>query len=235
MSFLNSNAGALTVVFSGIVALATVVYAILTWRLTSETARLRKAQTEPSLHIWVEPSPEWINIIFLYVANVGAGLATNIHFRFDHDSGSTGARLLVEDFTKSQFLTRGLQQLGPGQQLRSANSSFVGSFDEKIRAVINVAVTYEGPSGRRHNARYVLDFSEFEGMHQFGRPPLSEIAESVKKIQTDLGHLSTGFHKLRVDTYDAADREAERLEWERAVAERRQRDEIPGLTPPDSA
>jgi hypothetical protein len=33
----------LTVIFSGVVASATVVYAILTWKLVSETRRMREA------------------------------------------------------------------------------------------------------------------------------------------------------------------------------------------------
>lgn len=44
--FLNDNSGAFTVIFAFIVAIATVIYVILTWRLISETRRLREAQTE---------------------------------------------------------------------------------------------------------------------------------------------------------------------------------------------
>ena len=35
--------------FSGIVAISTVVYAFLTWQLVSETRKMRKVQTEPSV------------------------------------------------------------------------------------------------------------------------------------------------------------------------------------------
>jgi hypothetical protein len=44
--FLNDNSGAFTVIFAFIVVIATVIYAVLTWRLISETRRLREAQTE---------------------------------------------------------------------------------------------------------------------------------------------------------------------------------------------
>jgi len=46
IDFLNDNSGAFTVIFAFIVALAPVIFAILTWRLVSETRRLRKTQTE---------------------------------------------------------------------------------------------------------------------------------------------------------------------------------------------
>jgi len=39
--FLEQNSSAFTVLFTAIVAIATVVYAILTWKLTAELTKLR--------------------------------------------------------------------------------------------------------------------------------------------------------------------------------------------------
>ena len=55
LNFLNQNGGTLTVIFSFIVAISTVVYAILTWKLTSETTKMREAQTTPNVLVTVEP------------------------------------------------------------------------------------------------------------------------------------------------------------------------------------
>ena len=49
LEFLNQNSGAFSVLFSGLVALATVVYVVLTWKLVSETKKMRKVQTEPKI------------------------------------------------------------------------------------------------------------------------------------------------------------------------------------------
>lgn len=38
-------------VFSGNVAVSTFIYAVLTWRLVSETKRLRVAQTDPMVSV----------------------------------------------------------------------------------------------------------------------------------------------------------------------------------------
>jgi hypothetical protein len=43
---LNDNSGVITVIFAFIIAIVPVIYAILTWRLISETRRLRETQTE---------------------------------------------------------------------------------------------------------------------------------------------------------------------------------------------
>jgi len=39
LKLLNQNIGVLTVIFSAMVSIATVVYAILTWKLVSETKK----------------------------------------------------------------------------------------------------------------------------------------------------------------------------------------------------
>lgn len=51
LEFLNENRGAFAVAFSAVVAITTVVYAILTWRLVSETRKMRVAQTEPREYV----------------------------------------------------------------------------------------------------------------------------------------------------------------------------------------
>jgi len=51
LDLLNRNSGAFTVLFSAVVALATVVYAILTWRLVTETKEMREVQTEPKIFV----------------------------------------------------------------------------------------------------------------------------------------------------------------------------------------
>ena len=76
LTFLNSNSGAFNVLFSLVVAAATVFYAVLTRRLVRETERMRAAQTDPHVSVRLEPSVEWINFILLIVENLGADLLT---------------------------------------------------------------------------------------------------------------------------------------------------------------
>jgi len=60
LEFLNQNSGAFSVLFSGLVALATVVYVVLTWKLVSETKKMRKVQTEPKICVFIQPREEYI-------------------------------------------------------------------------------------------------------------------------------------------------------------------------------
>lgn len=71
--------------FTGIVAKSTFVYAVLTWRLVSETKRLRVAQTEPMVSVTYHPREEWINFSDFRIKNVGAGPALEIKFEVEPD------------------------------------------------------------------------------------------------------------------------------------------------------
>jgi predicted PurR-regulated permease PerM len=62
---LNDNSRVITVIFAFIVVIVPVIYAILTWRLISETQKLREAQTElqnlihKNKHAFVATQPEY--------------------------------------------------------------------------------------------------------------------------------------------------------------------------------
>ena len=77
---------ALILAFTGVVALSTVVYAFLTWRLVSETQKLRRAQTEPRLSVFVELNEQTGNgQMDLVIQNEGPGPAEDILIGFKGD------------------------------------------------------------------------------------------------------------------------------------------------------
>ena len=78
IDFLNENAGLLTIVFSGVVTSATVVYAILTWRLVAETRRMREIQTEPDISITTLNREESVSLVDIRFQNIGLGTAHHI-------------------------------------------------------------------------------------------------------------------------------------------------------------
>lgn len=212
--FLNQNAGALTVIFTVVVALSTVVYAILTGILVSETRRMRQAQTEPRIEVTVRCRDEWISLVNIYVRNIGLGPAYDISFSLSAEGGGDGAQILIEDFTKAQFLKTGLKYLGPGQELKSDLSQMTERFEDKIQSVLVANVVYRGALGKRYEEQFRLDFSEFKGRSQLGKPHLYAIAQSLEKIQHGIGQLATGSKRLKTDVYDREDREKEKKEWE---------------------
>ncbi|MBM4278427.1 MAG: hypothetical protein FJ130_11210 [Deltaproteobacteria bacterium] len=215
LEFLNQNSGFLIVIFTGIVALSTVVYALLTFVLVGETRRMRQTQTEPRVEVIIKPREEWISLIHVYVRNIGLGPAYDISFNISAESGGEGAKALIMDFTRAQFLKTGLRYLGPGQEVVSDYSQMTEKFDLKIDSVLTFLIRYKSANRKVYEDRYRLDFSEFRGRSQIGKPHLYAIAQHLEKIQQDFHRLATGFNRIKADVYNSENREQERKELEK--------------------
>lgn len=217
------------VIFTGVVTLSTVVYAILTGLLVAETRRMRQAQTEPRVEVTIKPREEWISLIHVYVRNIGLGPAYEISFEVTAEAGEEGAKALIQDFTRTQFFTTGLRYLGPGQEVISDYSQMTEKFEAKIESVLIFVVRYKSATGKDYMDRYRIDFSEFKGRTQIGKPHLYAIAQYLEKIQQDFNRLATGFNRIKADVYNSEDREKERKEWEehreQLIAESKKRSE----------
>lgn len=107
LDYLNKNSGALSLLFSAVVTIATVVYSKLTSTLVSETIKMRQVQTEPKIEITAKPFDFAINIVRLHVRNIGLGPALNVKFKPEVQSGGEDAQSLLGEFTQTNFLKQG--------------------------------------------------------------------------------------------------------------------------------
>ena len=205
LEFLNQNSGAFAVIFSAAVAIATIVYAILTWKLVSENRRMRKAQTEPKIFATIQPREEWIGFIDMVIQNIGLGPAYNIKFEVNPDFEYAKGEFLSE----LGFMKNGLRYLAPKQKLQFFLTGMSENFKEKTKKTFEIKVTYQNSVGKKYEDVYMIDFSQLIGLSQF-EPPLYTIAKNIEKIQKDINYLSTGFHKMKVIRYTKEDVEEER-------------------------
>jgi hypothetical protein len=223
IAFLNSNSGALTVIFTAVVTISTVAYAILTWSLVSETKRMREAQTEPRIEIALKPLDFAINIVRLYVRNIGLGPARNVRFTSRVASGGEGAEKLLEEFNKVNFLKAGLKYFGPGHEFHAGYTQITKDFDAKIASVLTYDIDYESVTGKEYSDQITIDVAELKGMNQLGKPNLYAIAQSLEAIQKEFSHVVSGFKKIHADVYTTEDRNREEAE-ERAYIEKMKQD-----------
>jgi hypothetical protein len=149
----------LTLVFSGIVAISTGVYAILTWRLTSETRKMREAQTTPNVLVTVDP--EDFHDLYLVVRNVGLAPAYNIKFAISPDL------VIIKDYRLSKvgFIKDGLSILAPGQEIKTfLYSPSIVELKNQIDTVLNIEILYESIDKKQIRQNYQIDLSQFKGI-----------------------------------------------------------------------
>ena len=220
LTVLNDNAGAIQVIFSALVTLATLVYAGLTWSLVSETRRMRRAQTDAKMTIGLDVREEAINLVELFVRNEGVGPAYDVRFSVEM-VGSGGHAEILDSILSLGFIDQGLAYFSPGQEIRSFLTSMAIEFEAKIATKIRVAITYSTASGERTKDEYVLDLAVFKGRHQLGEPDLHSVAKSLKSLAKDVDHLASGWKKLQVITQDKAEYRQEQEETIEALQEER--------------
>jgi len=212
IQFLNQNSGALTVLFTAVVTISTVVYAILTAVLVRETKKMREVQTEPRIEITLRPLESAINIVRLHIKNIGLGPAENLIFNPRVISGGEGAEKLLAEFTETNFFRTGLKYFGPGQEIYSHYTQMTQDHDKKIQSVLLFEVEYKSVTGSKYSEKTIIDMSEMKGSYQLGKPNMYAISQSLEKMQKDIGHIVSGFKRIKTDTYTHEDREREHQE-----------------------
>lgn len=221
LDFLKNNSEALTVIFTAVVTFSTVVYAVLTGLLVSETRKMREVQTEPKIYITIESFDFAIHIIRLNIQNIGLGPASELQFEPSVISGGESAEKLLKEFTKSNFFKTGLRHFGPGQNIYSTYTLTTEDFEGKSASVLSFKLTYKSTTGKKYSEEIILDMSELKGLYQLGKPNMYAIAQSLEKMQKDVGHIVSGFKRVNADIYSSEDRKTEREEMEKRLAEQK--------------
>jgi len=212
LNYLNSNSGAFTVVFSCVVAVSTFIYAILTWRLVSETRKMHKSQTDAKVTIGIKTRDDYINFIDFVVKNEGVGPAYNIIFDIEPVEQNKTEKSILETINGLGFIKKGIEYLSPQQEFRTFLTSMIENSEEKIETAINIKVSYTTSSGERINDKFLLDFSIFEKLIQLGTSPLTKIAKDIETIRQDIDRLSSGASRLEVIAYTKKEIEDEQEE-----------------------
>ena len=163
LELLSLYSDALIVIFTFFVTLSTVCYALLTWRLVSETRKLREVQTEPKIHITLESADFDINFVRLNVKNIGLGPASDLQFVPTIDSGGESAKELLQEFTSPNFFRTGLRYFGPGQSIYSSYTQMTNGWEGKSAATLSFKLTYKNATGKQYNEEIIIDMSEIKG------------------------------------------------------------------------
>jgi hypothetical protein len=214
ISYLNANAGALNLLFTGVVAVATVVYAILTSKLVKETRDLREAQTEPRIEVFFRPRDEWMALLDIVVKNIGAGPAYDLRFSIQPLARDETSEHLLQRLNGINSIRTGIAYLGPGQEFSSYWTNVKENFEKKIEVRFHAESSFNSATGRSYRREHNLDLSELKGLEKIGEPPLLKIGKALEKIQDDFHRLAGGARRLRVDVYTANDRTAEEAYWD---------------------
>ena len=134
-------------VFSGVVAVSTLIYAYLTWRLVGQTRRMREVQTEPKISVFIELNEHMDSLIDLVIRNDGQGPAYDVQFTFNGDPTYFGDDRPVDQLP---VIRNGLTYLAPNQTFRFVLGGFIGeAFHNAIQKPWSINVVCESQTKNR--------------------------------------------------------------------------------------
>lgn len=210
-SYLNQNAGALQAIFALVVAVATVVYAWLTYKLVAETRRMRRAQSEPRIEVFFRPSDISVNFLEFVVKNIGLGAAYDIKFSVEPGRASDTLPKLVARLEAIQVLRTGMSFLAPSQEFFSFWDSLFGVAEPALNAPIRIRTSWKDAAGAEFEAIHVLNLQELLGMSRIGKQPMQVVAESLEALAKSIQGVVEN-RRLGINAYDSEDREREAKE-----------------------
>ncbi len=218
IEYLNHNAGAVTALATVALLLVTGWYAWTTRALLREAQQSRLMASEPRVVAYLRTHDVHSNIVQLCIANLSGAAAVEV---------SASVKKVTEwpprfDFGDSKVL-RDLAFLRPHEVLRFDLGAGPDLFQNDQPAVFQADVKFESLDGRQFSFENTLKVESVAGFASWRIYGIDDVARRLEEIGKTLSDF-TGFKRLKVDTYSAADREEEdRVQKERIEQFRQQK------------
>jgi hypothetical protein len=167
--------GILSLVFSGIVAISTICYVLLTRQLVKESRETRKFYITPSIVASLQFAETSRNVIQLKLKNIGLGYAQNVSFQIFKDFEWVKGQPLKE----RGVFKKGIQSFPPNYELIYTLVILEPEKDEPLsdNDYIEFIINYQNIHKNTYSNPYKLKFNEIFDQG-YAKPPLDN--ESAK-------------------------------------------------------
>lgn len=196
MEWLNSNSAAISAMATAMLVIITGFYTWVTLGLLHENKEIRAGLSKPDIAVYVTVHEGYVNFLNLVVENVGSGAAYDVILNTENEFAPESKI----DVRRLGFFRHTLGFFGSRQKIVHFLASMPESWDELMKEPLKIHAVYADSHGRTYEKRFAIDFAVFENLSRVGKQPLYSLADDLEKIRKDIGHISTGFHKIQVLT-----------------------------------
>lgn len=157
-------------IFAGVVALSTVVYAILTATLVTESRKTRALQIAPNISIYLEEGEADITFLYIVFENIGFGVAKNVSFRIVKDLDFYSNE--YNQISTKGIIDKGLKYFYPNQKFRYILTHRPSIPEENRNDSLEIEVKYDNILGKSESRVFKISLNEFDGTSQL-TPPIT--------------------------------------------------------------
>ncbi len=151
--------------------------------LVFETKKLREAETEPELSIYLQPNSQYQNIYDIVVKNIGKGAAHKLKFEIEKDSDLIERKGLRKINELGFF--QGANYMAPNQEYKSL---FGGQelFREPHPSPLKIQVSYTNKNKKKYLNSFIIDPLNYWGTSYFPPKTIEDISKDLNKISTSI-------------------------------------------------
>jgi len=194
MVWWNTNAPALSLAATVVLALLTAAYVIATFRMLRQTRETQEENAKPLLSVRAVLDPYLFHIFNLKVENVGGGPAQSVLLTVTNPP----LHPLVEHLNENGAFRRGIARLNRGEYVQFFLANAIGMPEELWNRPIQITATFKDIKGKQDENYFIVDFKEVQHFQRVGDPPIVTLADSSKSMKEDVQRLASGFSKLHV-------------------------------------
>lgn len=171
----------IALIFSGVVAICTIVYSYLTNRLVKETKLSREFHLEAYMIAYLVNSETSPDIVSLIVRNIGNGIARNLSLKIIKDIEYPNCNKLNE----FGIFNKKLDFFPPNYENKYFLMSLSENYDEKSNDFIEFEITYDDAITKNKKQSFKLEFKDIQGIGKLTPPEtyIGMISYRLEKIE----------------------------------------------------
>jgi len=181
-----------TLILSGVIAIATVIYAIFTFYLAKatqvlalETKMMREFQTDPKLSVFLTSSIVDVILKNLVIQNIGSGPAYNVKFELSNDFTLYDGRKLSE----IRIIKGGIPYIPPKEKYEFVitDAPYTKYADEHL----TINATYQNSENKSISEKFIIDFSLWKNLKVINIDGINQVVNKLQEISNNLKNLGT--------------------------------------------
>ena len=197
-------------IFSGLVAFATLVYAYLTFLLVSLTKDMRdyqKEQREPNIKIDFQPEEDNMSFVHMVIENIGKNTAYSVKINITPDFEYYAGKKLSE-----LALITDTHDIPANKRISFYLTNMLQNTEEKTQEPYKISVDYKNDKGEPFHKELEIDLKMLSGTLYSAFNPMKDIRNSLDEINKNIRAITIGTKKIKTVTYTKEEYEADKKE-----------------------